>query len=219
MNGEAHTTRNASERLVRRGVVVVCAVALVVLAGCKSTKEANGTNVSRDKNDPLFASGANLIPKQNVPVPDRATGSKGTKPDPLTSTSPTGGKVGYTDDPDRFKGTYIPGKGSTPAALAARVKDSEELKIADTGVTLTQAGGTLPGNAIEPPEDVEPLLTQLERFGVTRADRTLERENGKFTFRASVPISSTGARRQYVGTASTAREAVKQVSDQIVNEK
>src|SRR3954470_23755645 len=89
----------------------VCLVGLLALVGCKSTKEApGGSGVSRpkDKNDPLVHGPTSRIPRQDLPVPDRATGPKG-KADPLTT--PTGGKAGYTDDPDRFKGTYIPGKG------------------------------------------------------------------------------------------------------------
>jgi hypothetical protein len=213
MRADTHNTRHTLTRLARRWIAVVCAAALLALAGCRTDKEVMGTGVSKGKNDPLVH-GPTRIPRQDLPVPDRATGPKG-KADPLTT--PTGGKAGYSDDPERFKGTFIPGKPSTPAALAGRFKDGEELKIDDgKGVALTP-GGTLPGG-IEPPEDVEPLLLQLEKLGVSREDRTLERENGKFAFRASVPITRTGARRQYVGVGLTARDAVKQVLDQIATD-
>jgi hypothetical protein len=202
-------------RAVRHWAFAVSVACLIALAGCKTDKDTKGTGVARGK-DPLVY-GPNLIPKQNVPVPDRATGPNGPV-DPLTV--PTGGKAGYNDDPERFKGTFIQGMSSTPAALASRIKDGEELKITDTtaGVKLTPASGTLPAGSLAPPEDVEPLLAQLEKLGVAREDRSLERENGKFTFRASVPLGGEGARRQYVGVGTTARDAVKQVLDQLAND-
>ncbi len=205
------TADTPSTRRVRRWALALSVAGLFALAGCKSDKEAKGNNVSRGK-DPLVH-GPNLIPKQNVPVPDRATGPK-TRPDPLVS--PTGGKAGYSDDPERFKGVVVPGLHSTPAALAGRIKDGDELKIADTGVTLQPTGGagTVPGG-IEPPPDAEPLLTQLEKYGVARADRSFERDGAKYVFRASVPISGNGAKREYVATGASARDAVKQVLDQV----
>ena len=212
MTADTRNTRHTLTRPARRWVAVVCAAAVLALAGCKTDKELKGTGVSKGKYDPLVH-GPTRIPRQDLPVPDRATGPKG-KSDPLTT--PTG-KAGYSDDPERFKGTFIPGKPSTPAALAGRMKDGEELKIDDgKGVALTPTGG-VPGG-IEPPEDVEPLLLQLEKLGVSREDRTLSREDGKFAFRASLPITRTGARRQYVGVGTTAREAVKQVLDQVAND-
>jgi hypothetical protein len=196
---------------LRRLTLAVSAAGLIALAGCKSDKETKATGVARGK-DPLVY-GTN-IPRQNVPVPDRATGPQGSG-DPLTV--PTGGKAGYIDDAGRFKGTFIPGERSTPAALAGRKSDGEELKIDDTpGVALTPASGTLPGGSIEPPEDTEPLLAQLEKLGVARADRSLDRENGQYAFRASVSLGSNGARRQYVGVGATPRDAIKQVLDQLV---
>src|SRR5205085_11299824 len=133
MTAGTRHARNTFGRPARRWVACACLVALFVLAGCKSTKETQGTGVSRgkDKSDPLVY-GPTKIPKQDLPIPDRATGPRG-KADPLTS--PTGGgKAGYSDDPERFKGTFIPGTGSTPAALAGRMKDGEELKIDSPGV-------------------------------------------------------------------------------------
>jgi hypothetical protein len=205
----AHTLPIA--RSAGRWVLALSAAGVLALAGCKTDKQAKGTGTPGNK-DPLVYG---IIPKQNLPVPDYATGTKGAA-DPLTT--PTGGKAGYNNDPDRFKGTFIEGQSSTPAALASRIKDGEELKIADTpGTKLTPAGGTLPPGAIEPPDDVNPLLAQLQKYGVSREDRTLERENGRFAFRASVTLSS-GARRQYVGMGDTAQEAVKQVLDQVAND-
>ena len=73
--------------------------------------------------DPLVY-GPNRIPPQNVPVPDRGgIGAKGTKTDPLID-APTGRPgdktASATRRPERFKGPYIPGPGSTPAARGQR---------------------------------------------------------------------------------------------------
>jgi hypothetical protein len=193
----------------------LCAAVLLAAVGCKSnSKEATGVGASRKKDDPLVY-GPTKIPRQDLPIPDRAiTGPKG-KPDPLTT--PTGGKAGYSDDPERFKGTYIPGERSTPAALAGRMKDGEELKI-DSGVPLTPAGGILTGNSAEVPEGVSPLYAQLTKLGVNAEDRSLAREDGKWVFRASTQISGNGARRQYTGAGATAPEAVRQVLDQLASD-
>jgi hypothetical protein len=216
MTADARRTPTTPRRTLRRRVAVACGALLVALAGCKSDKGAQGSGVSRGRHDPLFASGPNLIPRQNVPIPDRATGPKG-RGDPLTT--PTGGKsgdkVGYSDDPERFKGSYVPSLGSTPAALASRLKDGDELKIDDTdGVPLKPAGGTLAGGSLTAPAEVAPLYAELERRGVKREDRDLVRENGKWTFRASLP-NAQGAKTQYTGVADTAADAVKQVLKQI----
>lgn len=216
MMAEARRTRRTFTRLSRRAGVVVCAALVFALVGCKSDKDAKGMGVSRGRdNDPLIAGPGSMIPKQNVPLPDRATGPKG-KPDPLVS--PTGGKAGYTEDPARFKGTVIPGKSNTPAALAGRLKDGDELKIDDGGVPLTPAGGTLPGGALEAPAGVEPLLAQFDKLGVKREDRSLARENGKWVFLASVP-NARGAKTQYRGEAATPAEAVRQVLDQVTSDR
>jgi hypothetical protein len=201
-------------RTVRRWVVALGAAGLFALAGCRTDKEAKGSGVSRPKNDPLVQ-GPNL-PKQNLPLPDRATGAKA---DPLTT--PTGGKAGYNDDPDRFKGTYLPGTGSTPAALAGRIRDGSELKIADTGgVKLVPAGGTVPEETVEAPADVQALLAKLDRYGVARGDRFFERDGDKYVFRAAALVrGDDGARRQYTGVAPTMRDAVQQVLDQLAIEK
>jgi hypothetical protein len=202
---------------VRWWILAAGVAGLFALAGCNSNKEAKGTNVARGK-DPLVF-GPDKIPRQNVPTTDRATGPKGGG-DPLTT--PTGGKAGYNDDPARFQGTFVPGKLSTPAALAGRLKDGDELKIPDTGggVVLTPAGGTFPAGALEPPEDTLPLLKELEKYGVAPEDRFFERDGAKYSFRASVPIrDSNGARRGYTGIGTTPREAVQQVLDQLAREK
>lgn len=220
MMADTQHTQSTFGRPARRWVACVCAAALLALVGCKSTKEpsgAGGVGVSRGKDRDPLVFGPTKIPKQDLPLPDRATGGK-SKPDPLTT--PTGGgKAGYNDDPERFKGTFIPGKPSTPAALAGRMKDDEELRIAAPGVPLTQVGGVLPGETLEVPEGVSPLYAQLDKYGVTPDDRSLAREDGKYVFRASVPISGNGARRQYTGVGTTAPEAVRQVIDQVATDR
>ena len=218
MKADTQHARNTFGRPVRRWVACVCAAALLALVGCKSDKPdpTAGTGASRGK-DPLVH-GPTRIPRQDLPVPDRATGPKG-RPDPLTT--PTGNKTGYSDDPERFKGTFIPGKPSTPAALAGRGKDDEGLRIESSdGVPLKQVGGVLPpGGSLEAPEEVSQLYAQLDKYDVKPADRSLERVDGKYEFRASVQISGTGARREYVGVGPTAPEAVQQVIDQVATDR
>ncbi len=214
MTAQTRRTRRDFQRCTRWAGALVCLGVLFALTGCKTDKEAKGTGVSRGK-DPLIA-GPNLIPKQNVPVPDRATGPKG-KVDPLVS--PTGGKTGYTDDPERFKGTVIPGKSTTPAALAGRLKDGEELKIDGDSVPLRPAGGTLPGGPLEVPAGVDPLYAELDKLGVKREDRTLEREGGQWVFRARVARTAEGARTEYTGVGASAPEAVRQVLGQLATDR
>jgi hypothetical protein len=213
---DTQQTQSEFRRGSRRWFAVVCAVVLVSLVGCKSNKDAdgNGSGVSRGKNDPLFASGPNLIPKQNVPIPDRAIGSKG-RQDPLKTTGISGEKIGYSNDPERFKGTVILGERSTTAALAGRPKDSDELRIDDGGVQLKPASGVLPGGTLEPPAEVAKLYEEFDQRGIKREDRSLTLENGKWVFRASVRAAQDGPRTQYTGVGDTAAEAVKQVLKQI----
>lgn len=192
---------------------------LAVVAGCKSK---DGGNAATTKpRDPLVF-GPSRIPQQNLPVPERGgVGSKG-KTDPLIG-SPTGrpgdkAGVGYSDDPERFKGTYIPSPSSTPAALAGKLRESGELKIADgsSSVPLQPVGGTVPAAGEDPATGVDALLAELEKYGVQREDRTLLREEGRYVFRATVPINGDGARRQYEGLGATAYEAVKGVLDNVI---
>lgn len=221
MTAQTRHLRSTFGRPARRWLACVLAAALLALVGCKSNKDApGGMGVSRpkDKSDPLVY-GPTKIPRQDLPLPDRATGGR-TKPDPLTTPTGSGRKADYTDDPERFKGTFIPGKPSTPAALAGRAKDDEGLRIETPGVPLTTPGGVQPagGASLEAPDGVSPLYTQLEKYGVTAADRSLSREDGKYVFRASVQISGNGARRQFTGIADAAPDAVRQVITQLAAE-
>lgn len=213
------TTTNLQARLpCRLATVAGLAALLALFAGCKS--KDGGTASTTKPRDPLVY-GPTRIPQQNLPVPDRGgIGAKG-KSDPLIG-SPTGkpsdkNGVGYSDDPERFKGTFIPGAGSTPAALAGKPRDGDELKIDDgaRGVPLQPAGGTLPTGGQEPAA-VDGLFSELEKYGVKREDRSLTRDNGQYVFKASVPISGNGAKRQYEGVGATANEAVKGVLDQVI---
>src|SRR5262249_52752191 len=123
--------------------------------------------------------------------------------------------VGYTDDPERFKGTYIPSMNSTPAALAAKGRD-EGLKIdtPDDRAPLKQVGAVVP--AASGGDALEPMYAELEKNGAKRGETSLGKEDGKFVFRAAVPIGNNGAKRQYMGVGETQNEAVKQVLDQVV---
>jgi hypothetical protein len=191
--------------------------ALLLFCGCKSTKDGGSASANGGKRDPLVS--GPRIPPQNVPLPERGGAAvKGTRTDPLLE-KPVGRGVGYSDDPERFKGTYIPGAATTPAALASKLETSNDLKIdspPDNRVPLRPAGGDVkPAGGIDPPpESLEPLYAQLQKLDVTAKDRSLRQENGQYVFRASVPLK-TGAKRHYEGVAATATDAVKQVLDQI----
>jgi hypothetical protein len=216
------------------------AVLLLALVGCKS-KDGGSGGVGRTS-DPLVR-----IPAQNVPIPGRndAIGTKGTKGDPLLE-RPVGrdGKtgVGYTDDPERFKGTFIPGTGSTPASLATKMKDGDAtLKIdtPDNRVPLRPAGGVIPdvgpsgGDPIAPGggvgggggaggavgggdgvEGLEPLYAELAKYGEQPGYRSLVREEGKWHFRTVVMLADK--RRSYDGVGATPAEAVKNLIDMVV---
>lgn len=212
------TAPNPRTRMCSRRTTVAGLALLFALSGCKS-KEGSTRDGGGKFRDPLVY-GPARIPPQNVPVRERDGTARGT--DPLVS--PTGRHdartgSGYSDGPDRFKGSYTPNSDTTPAALAAKMRDGEELKIdaPDNRVPLKQAGGVQPAVGVEVPTDgTEPLYAELAKYGVRAESRSLAQEEGKFVFRASVPISGNGARRQYTGVGATAAEAVKQVTDQVV---
>ena len=217
------TAHNPQTRTSRRRMFAVCLLAAFVVAGCKTRNGAVSSGDGQTKQRDPLVYGPTRIPPQNVPLPERG-GIGTTGRDPLTSpvgktTDRTG--VGYTDDPERFRGTFVPRMNSTPGALAGNFKD-EELGIRDTDprAPLRPAGATIPAAGPgEPPAggEVDALLAQLEKYGSKRDRRTLERrEDGTYDFWASVPISGNGAVRQYQGVGATAAEAVKQVLDQVV---
>jgi hypothetical protein len=210
----------------RKRACLVALGGLLAVAGCKS-KGGSGGGIMGGGSPPKAADplvvGPGRIPKQNLPLPERggtgtANGPKG-RGDPLLG-SPTGRPTergaGYTDDPERWKkGPYTPGPGGTPAALAARAKDDGEgLKI-DTpgGVPLTPAGGVLPSTPDVGATD--PRYAELAQYGVKRGDYTVAREGGQYVVRVKVPITGSGATRQYVGTGPTEAAAIKQVLDQV----
>jgi hypothetical protein len=220
------TTANPRVRNLSRWACIAGLAGLFVLSGCKS-RDGNGGGVGGlgssggKQRDPLVY-GPSRIPPQNVPLPERdGVGSKDR--DPLTAPVGRAGDKsgsGYSDDPRRFQGTYIPGPGTTPAALAAKLRDDDTLKIdtPDNRVPLKPTGAVIPAGATLPSNtEADGALAELERqYGVKREDRSLIQENGEYIFRASVPISGNGAKRQYTGVGTTAAEAVKQVLDQVV---
>ncbi|MCS6865064.1 MAG: hypothetical protein RMJ56_11845 [Gemmataceae bacterium] len=195
----------------------VAAAMLLALAGCKSNPEFRGLGVSGGKRpDPFLAGPGNLLPKQNVPIPDRMTGPTN-RPDPLVAPTGSGKHAGYNADPERFQGTVILNPANTPAALAGRLRDGDELKIDDTtdGVPLRPVGGVLATESRDTTADLEPLYAQLSKLGVQPSDRILEREGTQWVFRASLVTSATGAKTQYTGVGRTAREAIENVLVQL----
>ena len=215
------TPTNPRTRIYSRLAIAAGCAALFVLSGCKSNKDgAAGATKSRD---PLVS--GPRIPAQNLPVPERGgVGVKGTKTDPLLE-RPVGrdkSGVGYSDGPERFQGVYVPGARTTPAALAGKWKDGDELKIdgqdkPDNRVPLRPSGEVKPAGGFEPAAALEPLYAQLQKYDVAANDRSLRQENGQYVFRAAVPLKN-GAKRHYEGVAATATDAVKQVLEQVASD-
>jgi hypothetical protein len=209
------TAASAQSRSMSCRACTVGILALIALAGCRSSDGGKGSG----GRDPLVY-GPNRIPPQNVPLHDRGgVGAKNTKTDPLLErpVGKTGDRsgFGYKDDPARFKGTHIPGPDTTPAALAGRTGDGDELKIdaPDNRVPLQPTGGVIPIES-DAGMAVDGLLRELEKFGVRKEDRSLAREEGKYLFQASV-TNANGTKRAYQGRGDTANDAVKQVLDQV----
>ncbi len=208
----------APRRTAARRLAVLTA-ALALAPGCKSREgSTGGGSAAAPRPDPLVA-GPGRIPRQNIPLPDRGTGTAGkTKADPLLG-SPVarpGERVGYTNDPERWKGgPHVPSPASTPAALTSRTKDDDGfgLKLDSPGTPLTPASGSATAATDQPP-DAAPLYTQLKGFGVDRGDYTVTREGARFLFQARVPIGN-GAVRGYSGAGATEADAMRQVLDQI----
>jgi hypothetical protein len=217
------TAINPRTRSIYRWPGFIGLAALLALAGCKSNNSDNGTR----NTDPLVGG---RIPPQNVPLPDRGgIGANGKPSDPLlgspTSKPPDKNGVGYSDDPSRFKGTYIPSPSSTPAALASKLKDDEELKIDDNAnrVPLQQTGAAVPSKPVDQGTGLDALYRELEKYGWKREDRPLGQENGEYVFRASVPRmggnGANGAKLQVTGVGPTPEEAVKQALDQVIQDR
>ncbi len=212
---------------VHHGPAAIGLAVALALVGCKS--EPNNSKSS----DPLVT--GPRIPPQNVPVPERGIGANGKDPllgTPVKPVDKTG--VGYTDDPSRFKQTYLPGPGSTPAALAVgNAKDGDGLKIDgnENRVPLQPAAGTqlppsLPSVAGSPVAGVPPsgnsldaLYRELDARGCKATDRSLVQENGQYTFRASIPrAGSNGAKLQCTAVGATPEDAVRQVLDTVASD-
>ncbi len=210
----------ASTRLVAGTTVLALLLGAV---GCKSKDSGGSGGSGMTKNDPLIG-GPSRIPRQNVPVPDRAAAGPKHRVDPLlgspTSSTRANAGTGYTDDPERWKkGPYVPGPAGSPASLAGRPKDDGEgLKIEAPGVGLTPVGGTLP-SAPAPTIGSDATINELAKYGVKRGDFTLLREDGQVIVRVKVPLAAEGPVRSFTGQGATEAQAVKQVVDQIKSAK
>lgn len=218
------TTRTARPAWPRGRVVAVLLAGVVVLvAGCKGRSGGmggSGGGIARGS-DPLIRSG-DLIRPTNVPVHDRGTAGGRGRTDPLVApTGRTGERTGagYTDDPERWKGSpYVPNMGGVPASLAGRDRDGDELKIdsGGTGVPLRPAGGVVPQRELAAGVELDRLLAQLRTAGVGNQDYAFQTgEGGQVTFTARLPINANGAVERLTGQGATAAEAVQQVLDQI----
>jgi hypothetical protein len=189
---------------------VICLLLLLLAAGCKS-KDGGGASAGggRPAADPLVV-GPGRIPKQNIPIPGRDTGTAGIKGDPLlgSPTSRPGSRTGYADDPNRWKGgPYVPGPGGTPAALASRpADDGEGLRL-----DVVPAGGAAPAGAAD-----DGPFAELAGYGVKRGEVTVSRDGGQVVVTVRVPIpGGDGRARGYTGAGPTEAAAVRQVVEQI----
>lgn len=195
------------------------ALGLALLLGVVGCKSKDGGTASTKKNHDPLVMGPSRIPKQNIPLPDRGTAAgKERTPDPLLG-SPAGrgdGKTGssYNSDPERWKrGPFLPGKDSTPAALAGRGPDDDEgLRIEREGDRVRPAGATAPAG------DTDALLAELQKYGVKRGDYSFDREAGNVIFRARVPVGNDRV-RQYTGQGPTPADAVRQVIDNVKSDR
>lgn len=210
------TVNHLQQRLSNHGLSFLGLAVLLALCGCKSSNPDAGRS-----SDPLV-SGAR-IPAQNMPIPDR--GGLGAKDPLLTPTAKPADKngVGYgADDPNRFKGTFINGPSSTPAALAGNLKDGEELKIDgnENRVPLQPVSGVLPPRPADQNPALDSLYHDLENYGCMSTDRSLTQENGQYVFRATVKRAGVnGPKLQCTETGKTAEEAIKKVLDDVAEQK
>jgi hypothetical protein len=210
-------------RKAARRLALAVGLMLAVLAGCKSkgggSSSSTGGSGGIAKGDPLTQGPGRQIPPQNVPVGDRATGK--TKGDPLLS--PTGRErsgANYTDDAERWKGPYLPGEKSTPAALAGKPRDDGDgLRIeAPSGSALQPAGGISTGGAAGAVP--EPVAAELRRFGWKPNDTTLDRsDKGEAVLRVGVPIPDPGALGVNPGVGKTPPDAAKQVLELVKSDR
>ena len=206
------TTRPGVRRF-RRPLAAVVLGLLLAAVGCKSKDGGSSGGVSKG-NDPLVM-GPGRIPKQNIPIPDRGTAGGERRTDPLLGSPagrPADTKTGasYNSDPERWKGPYIPGAGSTPAALAGRSRDEEGLRLEIPGA-VRPTGGTRPADG---PRDADAVLAELQKFGVKRGDYSFDRDGPNAVFRARVPAGN-GLLRGYTGIGPTEADAARQVLDQV----
>jgi hypothetical protein len=220
---------------MRAGRVAWLALALVLAAtGCKSSKGGGGGG-DLTQSDPLM--GGSRIPPTSVPVPERnGLGNSRTRTDPLLG-SPTGNTkkdpksntgATRTEDPDRWKGPFVPSQATTTAALTAKLRsDHSDLTIdeppadANRGARLQLASGTAPIATNSQNFDQIPQVLQddLSALGIRRgAYEIVKLPSGEFAMRAKVPTKSGGV-TQYEEVGPTAAAAVQKLIDQIKSDR
>lgn len=217
----------------RAGLFGMMAFALVFTAGCKSSRGGGSGANDQAQHDPLF--GKTLIPPTSVPVPEKGAGvgSRNGRPDPLLG-SPTGNtkdkkdKTGATrtEDPERWKGPFVPSQATTTAALTSTLRnDHSDLSVDEepsrTGGARLQlaSGSTVSGASGKNLDQIPPVLQEdLEALGIRRGQYEIVRlSTGDFSIRAKVP-NKTGGVTSYEEVGASAAAAVQRLLDQLKSE-
>ena len=204
----------------RRGIFALIGLGLFLGMGCRG-KDAGG-GVAKTT-DPLMGGPQARIPAQNLPIPGTGTAGTRGRSDPLLGapTGRPGDKVGagYSNDPERWKGIYIPDSASTPASLAGRMApDDEGLKIEPAGGVVRQPATASPAASIPPTREQLPdsIVRELQNYGVKPGDYQLASKAGVgYVFQADIAINGDGAKRRYTDTAPTPTEAARKVLESV----
>lgn len=177
-------------------------ILVMLITGCRGNGEERvGLGRSRD---PLLGE---RIPRQNLPVPGRDSYGQ-INSDPLLN--PPSKVASVNRDPFRL------GKNTTAAALSMRGTDeSDVLAIKDLPPdnnlpTITPTSATSPSTNSE----INDYIGKLRAVGGKPFAPT-KLSNDTYEFRCAVPISTSGAMRQYTGVGDSPLAAVQDVYVQV----